>query len=87
MATNAIGSINAMAASGLMPPEPDVTAFKVFDTYPQPLEFGGSNENAKVFFPVHPAGVPVPVQFVLFVLHTSQYELLIVPVLLPTNPP
>ncbi|MFC1650217.1 S8 family serine peptidase [Candidatus Latescibacterota bacterium] len=51
------GSINAMSASGLEPPEPDVIAFKVFDPYPQPLEYGGTNENAKVFFPVEiPSG-------------------------------
>ncbi|MFC1551641.1 S8 family serine peptidase [Candidatus Latescibacterota bacterium] len=51
------GSVNALAASGLEPPEPDVTAFKVFDPFPQPIEFGGANENAKVFFPVEiPSG-------------------------------
>ena len=51
------GKINALSASGLEPPAPDVTAFKVFDPFPQPIEFGGANENAKVFFPVDiPAG-------------------------------
>ena len=51
------GSINALGASGLEPPEPDVTAFKVFDPFPQPIEFGGANVNAKVFFPLEiPSG-------------------------------
>ncbi len=50
------GSIDAIEASGLEQPEPDVTAFKAFDPFPQPIVFSGENENEKVFFPVEIPG-------------------------------
>ncbi|MFC1489958.1 S8 family serine peptidase [Candidatus Latescibacterota bacterium] len=72
------GSINAMAASGLELPEPDVEVFKAFDPYPQPLKFGNGNENAKVFFPIEiPAEGTLLIKIYNFageIVQTVEYE-------------
>jgi len=44
------GLIDAFAASGLKPPEPGVSAFRVYDPYPQPVAFDGTTRH--LYFPV-----------------------------------
>ncbi len=44
------GIIDAFAASGLEPPAPDISKFRVYDPYPQPVTF--SVTTRRVYFPV-----------------------------------
>ncbi len=49
------GLINAFAASGLSDGGPAIASFRVYDPYPQPVQFAGSN--TRIYFPLDvPAG-------------------------------
>ena len=67
--TYGYGLVDAFTASGLEEPEPSITAFRVYDPYPQPIIF--DSNNPFIFFPVD---IPVSGRTLTIKIYTTAGE-------------